>query len=213
LREEVNISKRRQDLKSALVEVAERALARHGLAAVRARDLAAEVGCAVGAIYNVFADLDELVMVVNARTLQTLERDLKAIPAASERGGPAEAVDHLVRLADAYLDFALTHTERWRAVFEHRMPPGKQMPGWYLDEQMRLFGYVEQPLRLLLPQLDEHTRALVARSLVSAVHGVVSLGLEEKLQTLPVETLREQVALLVTAIGRGLAVGPAGARR
>jgi AcrR family transcriptional regulator len=204
----MEISKRRQDLKDALLEAAERAVAGGGLSALRARDLAAEVGCAVGAIYNVFADLDQLVMVLNARTLQALERDLTAIP-----GRDSDAVDHLVRLANAYLDFALAHTQRWRAIFEHRMPPGKPVPAWYLDEQMRLFGYVEQPLHLLLPRLDDETRALVARSLISAVHGVVSLGLEEKLHTLPVDTLRGQVALLVTAMGRGLAAGPEGARK
>ena len=44
----------------------------------------------------------------------------------------------------------------------------------------------------------------MARSLFSAVHGMVMLGLEEKLLTVPPETLREQVAFIVAAIGRGL---------
>jgi hypothetical protein len=33
---------------------------------------------------------------------------------------------------------------------------------------------------------------------------MVILGLEEKLQTLPLESLREQVALIVSTIGRGM---------
>jgi hypothetical protein len=47
--------------------------------------------------------------------------------------------------------------------------------------------------------------ALLARSLFSAVHGVVELGLDEKLQPLPVDVLREQVAAVAAAIGRGMA--------
>jgi hypothetical protein len=45
---------------------------------------------------------------------------------------------------------------------------------------------------------------LLARSLFSAVHGLVVLGLEEKLQTIPLPVLREQVRFVVTAIGRGM---------
>jgi hypothetical protein len=46
---------------------------------------------------------------------------------------------------------------------------------------------------------------LMARSLFSAVHGVVLLGLEEKLQRIPLPILREQLTLVVGALGRGLA--------
>ena len=48
-------------------------------------------------------------------------------------------------------------------------------------------------------------RALIARSLFSAVHGIVLIGLEEKLQSIPLATLREQAVLMVEAIARGLA--------
>ena len=78
------------------------------------------------------------------------------------------------------------------------------MPDHYIAEQGRLFGYIEQPLGELQPLLTDERRALVARSLFSAVHGMVMLGLEEKLLTVPPETLREQVAFIVAAIGRGL---------
>jgi hypothetical protein len=36
------------------------------------------------------------------------------------------------------------------------------------------------------------------------VHGIVVLGLEEKLQLIPLPVLREQVTFLVEAMGRGL---------
>jgi hypothetical protein len=58
----------------------------------------------------------------------------------------------------------------------------KRLPDWYLDDQMRLFGYVEGPVGELVPGLSPARRALIARSLFSAVHGIVTLGLEEKLQ-------------------------------
>src|SRR6266849_4995241 len=197
-------AERRQRLKDALISAAERTIETHGLGGLKARALAYRVGCAVGAIYNVVTDLDDLVIAVNSRTLVALERDLAAAEQVSDAAEGAAAVDRLVRLGTAYLAFAASHTLRWRALFEHRLPKGKRMPDQYLDEQRRLFHHVEGPLGELQPQLSGERRALLARSLFSAVHGMVMLGLEEKLQTVPPESLSEQVAFIVSAIGRGM---------
>ena len=69
-------AKRREQLKAALVAAAEWAISTDGLRGLKARELADKVGCAVGAIYNVVADLDELILLVNARTLDEIERKL-----------------------------------------------------------------------------------------------------------------------------------------
>ncbi|MFL5100615.1 MAG: TetR/AcrR family transcriptional regulator [Xanthobacteraceae bacterium] len=199
-------AQRRENLKQALLGAAERTIATHGLSGLRARALANKVGCAVGAIYNVVADLDELILLVNSRTIATLERALTEAAKAEDQAltGPEQAIERLVHLSMVYTDFAATNTRRWRALFEHRLPDGYALPAWYVAEQMRLFSYVEGPLRVLQPQATPERVALTARSVVSAVHGMVTLGLEEKLYTLPLTSLREQVTFVVSAIGRGL---------
>jgi hypothetical protein len=40
--------------------------------------------------------------------------------------------------------------------------------------------------------------------LFAAVHGIVMLGLEEKLQAIPAKSLREQIVFIVSTIGRGM---------
>ena len=199
-------AERRRNLKESLIDAAEQEISAHGLRGVRARALADRIGCAVGAIYNVVADLDELIMLVNSRTLSALEAELLAADRSDEPTDrhASRPVERLRRMALAYLDFATVQRPRWRALFDHRLPPGKAVPDWYLDDQMRLFGYVEGPVGELLPGLTNARRALLARSLFSAVHGLVTLGLEEKLQALAPGSLREQVTFIVSALGRGL---------
>src|SRR5262245_30059066 len=200
-------AERRQNLKEALIAAAERSIEADGLTGLRARALADEAGCAVGAIYNVVADLDELVLFVNSRTFAALERAVRAIDKAQRKAPqtPDDAIERLVQLSMVYTDFAATNTQRWRVLFEHRLPPGRRAPDWYLAEQRQLFSFVEGPLRILQPNASAKRIALIARSLLSAVHGIVALGLEEKLYTLPLTSLREQVTFVVSAIGRGLA--------
>ena len=189
-------------LREQLIDAAERTIAEKGLAAVKARDLAREVGCAVGTIYNVFEHLDELVLCVGSRTLAMLEAAL-AVPSPSRHGSADEAVADMVRLALAYLDFAAKYMVRWRALFEHRMSEARPLPEWFVEQQHRLFAQLERPLKALLPELDRNARRILARTVFSAVHGIVALGLEEKLVSLPLPDLAGQLAATVRAIAEG----------
>ena len=70
-------AERRQQLKDALISAAERTIETQGLSGLKARVLANEVGCAVGAIYNVVTELDDLIVAVNSRTLAALSATLQ----------------------------------------------------------------------------------------------------------------------------------------
>src|SRR5689334_13212167 len=102
-------AERREKLRDSLIAAAERTIATEGLSGLRARSLAYKAGCAVGHIYNVVADLDELIMFVNSRTFAALEHAFTA--ASGEMPVPPraqDAIDRLVRLSMVYTDFAAT---------------------------------------------------------------------------------------------------------
>jgi AcrR family transcriptional regulator len=191
---------RREKLRESLILAAERSIKAAGLAGLKTRELARDIGCANGAVYNLVADMDELILKVGSRTLARLDTVLTA----AESNGPPSATETLVRIAVAYCDFAAENTGLWRALFEHRMTPGKPVPDWAVDEQMALFGHIYRPLAALFPQRTAVELAVTARSLFSAVHGMVTLGLEQKLIAVPVEALRAEIAIIVRAMVRGL---------
>src|SRR5918911_5527284 len=71
---------RRRRLRDTLIIAAEDVIRKQGLSGLRARELAKIAGCAVGAIYNVFPDMDGLVLAINAGTLDRIDA------AVGERG-------------------------------------------------------------------------------------------------------------------------------
>ena len=133
---------RRAKLRELLILTAERRIAAGGLAGLKTRDLARDIGCANGAVYNLVEDMDELILRVGSRTLARLDTALTA----AESDGPASPRETLVRIAVAYCDFAAENLELWRALFEHRMAPGKPVPEWAISEQMNLFRHIYHPL-------------------------------------------------------------------
>ena len=191
---------RRAKQRGSLILAAEKAIAAKGLAGLKSRELAAEIGVANGAVFNLVDDMDELVLRVGSRTLARLDAALDA--AASS--GPAAPAEQLVRIAVAYCDFAADNLELWRALFEHRMAPEKAVPEWAVEEQMNLFRHIYHPLAKLFPKWSTDELGITARSLFASVHGMVSLGLEQKLIAVPVAALRDEIATIVKATIRGL---------
>lgn len=190
---------RRARQREALVDAAEKAIRTRGLAGLKTRELAQEIGVANGAVYNLVADVDELVLLVGSRTLARLDADLSAADAGSASPDAA-----LVRIALAYCAFAAANLELWRALFEHRMAPEKPLPDWAVSEQMHLFRHIHQPLALLFPDRAADEISITARSLFSAVHGMVALGLEQRLVAVPLALLRQQITTMVKAMVTGL---------
>jgi AcrR family transcriptional regulator len=195
---------RRAKLREALIEAAERAVAAKGLTGLKTRDLAEEIGVAIGGIYNLVEDVDELILRVGSRTLARLDASLSL----AEISGPAAPRETLVRIAVAYCDFAAENLELWRALFDHRMQPGKAVPEWAIAEQMDLFRHIHKPLAALFPQRSPAQLGVTARSLFSAVHGMAALGLEQKLLAVRLDALRTEIATLTRAMIEGLTAKP-----
>ena len=191
---------KRAKQREALVAAAEKAIATKGLSGLKSRELAAKIGVANGAVFNLVDDMDELILRVGSRTLARLDAALTA----AEGAGPASAAATLVRIAVAYCDFAAENLELWRALFEHRMAREKSIPEWAVEEQMNLFRHIYHPLAKLFPTWTADELAITARSLFAAAHGMVSLGLEQKLIAVPVAALRDEIAAIVKATIKGL---------
>ena len=187
------VAERRKALRENLVLIAERVIAEKGLGALRARDLAAEAECAVGAIYNVFGDLTDLVLTVNARTFHRLGADVAEALAAA----PQDPVEQLVVMAQAYHHFAAANHLSWRALFDVERAAGEAAPDWYLEEMGRLFTYISDPLAVIFPERDREDLALLTRALFSSVHGIVLLGLDEASAGVPSADIDRMIALVL----------------
>ncbi|MDO9637769.1 MAG: TetR/AcrR family transcriptional regulator [Pseudotabrizicola sp.] len=184
---------RRDDLRARLTDQAEQVIATQGLAALKARDLAAQAGCSVGAIYNVFADLNQLVMAVNGRTF----RRLGAAVTDSIAGQDQHPRDCLITMSQAYLHFAAANTPAWRALFDLEMSVDAPVPGWYLAELADVFALISAPLTRIFPDWPPARIDLMTRALFSSVHGIVLLGLEKRISAVPLDRLEQMIAVVL----------------
>lgn len=191
------VDERRANLRDTLIHLAEAQIVQGGLGSVKARELARQAGCALGAIYNVFADMTDLIMAVNGRTFARIGREVAGAVIGHD-GEPPER--RLILLANAYLAFASENHHLWRALFDLELPDDDRVPDWYRQELQSLFRHIAIPVSQLFPALAGRDLELMVRALFSSVHGMVLLGLQNRISGVPranIETMIEAVLLRV----------------
>jgi len=191
------VDDRRKKLREDLTLAAERRIIEGGTTSVKARDLATEAGCALGAIYTVFADMNDIVMAVNLRTFRKVDDAVSG----SIKGRDSDApLDRLMAMSIAYMHFARDHTNIWRALFSLEMSAEVNAPDWYVTELRELFQHIAKPLSELFPDMSAEDLDLLVRGLFSSVHGIILLGLERRISGVGPEQIEKMIYQILSRV-------------
>jgi AcrR family transcriptional regulator len=197
-----------QQLRALVLDAAQEIIEAQGLGGLSAREIARRIGYSPGTIYNIFANLDDVVLNVEARVLDALERRLGE--AQQPSNGTAEGDQaagnggRLIRIARAYLLFTQEKPRLWNLLLEHHMPAGAELPPWYRQKLEGLMVQVERALAPCFAPGEEAERQRAARALWAGVHGITSLSTADKLSVVTTETAERLIDDLVATYLAGL---------
>jgi AcrR family transcriptional regulator len=186
-----------QQLRELILDAAQEIVEANGLAGLSAREIARRIGYSPGTIYNMFDNLDDVVLNVEARVLDALD---KRLADAQQEGEP----DRVVRLAHAYLTFTRERPRLWNLLFEHHLPAGTQLPAWYQQKLEGLMSHIERALAPLFREGQEADLQRASRVLWAGVHGITSLSTADKLSVVTSETAGRMIDELVDTYLAGL---------
>lgn len=164
-----------EELRELIIEATTAIVEQEGLEGLSAREIAKRIGYSPGTLYNVFENLDDLLLIIEARLLDELADRLARTDAS---GPPAE---RLRRLVGAYFTFTQERPKLWNLLNEHRMPAGRQVPDWYQGKLDKLLEALDAALAPLLSGCEPSARRRHARTLWASVHGMTSLSTADKL--------------------------------
>lgn len=167
----------RDELKEMVIVAAEKILVEEGYGKLTTRRIAKEIGYTVGSLYMVIKNVDDLMLLLNARTLQLL---LEKIEVDLAKYDDTQPYDSLMQIAVSYVDFAFDHKEKWQAIFMHRVTDSELLTEEYFVNIKNLFRVIGHKLSLLAPTLNKDELELLTRGLWGAVHGVTILSLDQK---------------------------------
>ncbi len=189
----------RSEIHQMALEAARAIVREEGLSGLSVRKIATRIGYTGGTLYLVFRNLDDLILQLNAQTLEQLHTCL-----VSALQGCQGVEQCLLALARGYVRFAHDERPLWDALYSVRLAADEALPEGYQARVDALFGLVEQALA---PLHGAEQRRLASHVLWGGIHGITRLALDDKLDlagpTRP-EALTES---LVVNYLRGLAAG------
>ena len=189
--------RRRKVFDDALAVARDIALA-DGLDGLTARRIAKEIGCSVGTVYNVFGNLDTLILHLNASTLDALHHAL------TEDGKTDDLGSAIHSLVERYMKFTDENANLWDVIFEHMWPKDYVIPDWYLATIHRLFTVLADALAPLFDEDEDAEKYQAATVLWSGLHGIRSLAFTGKLGLVSPDSVRAMVDLLTDIFVEGL---------
>ncbi len=139
------------------------------------RALAREVGCAPSTLLKLYGSFHNLLQHVNIETLARLREVIEPLT------GQATPEQRLTALARAYWQFAQGEVYRWQLLFDYPLAQEGELDQRQNEMIEGLFLRVEATLKEYQPALDDLEARRLARTLWGSVHGLVQLGLNERL--------------------------------
>jgi AcrR family transcriptional regulator len=166
----------RDEIREMAIAAAAKQVETEGFQSVTARKVASEIGYTVGTLYHVFRNFDDLIIHMNAQTID----EMAALIQRETRKKRNPEV-RIRAMAEVYVKYATDHPDRWRLVFEHQAPRGLPTPALMKERRDVMFAMVADNLREIssarIPQEIDHT----ATALWSGIHGICILALTGKL--------------------------------
>src|SRR6185295_10400862 len=130
----------RDELSKMAVEAATKIVAKQGFRKLSTRSIAARMGYSAGTLYQLFDNLDDIILHVNARTLDGL---IEACHDVDFSAGPEAS---LYDLAERYIGYTSRNPSLWNSVFEHSLPRRRTAPAWFIEKRRTLIGFGEKAI-------------------------------------------------------------------
>ena len=190
----------REELHEMILLEAKKQVVEGGIRSVSARKIAREIGYSVGTLYNFFKDFDDLIMHLNAQTMNALLDQLKKVDLTNIE----TPEQRLEMLADTYIHFTRENQNLWNCVFEFRLPDENNRPDWYQDKIAQLLSLIADIIEPLFGDRVDRDKMASAWVLWSSFHGICSIAYAERDDKVAVETAKSLTSDLIVNYFQGI---------
>lgn len=186
----------REEIKAMVMQAANQIIVEQGGAALNVRKIAMTIGYTVGSIYMVFENMADLVLHVNAETLDEIAGALNKVETGS-------ASRDLEEMAKAYLKFASLNFNRWSMLFGNRFVDSGHFTDWYRVKMNRLEEIITTQIARLHPENNPQQNQRAGNALWGGIHGVCLLSIDGRPDKESLQEAEETLRVLVRAFVGG----------
>ncbi|MFT3733365.1 MAG: TetR/AcrR family transcriptional regulator [Hyphomicrobium sp.] len=163
-----------EELRQLILDASQTIVERNGITGLSAREIARMIGYSPGTLYNIFENLDDVLLTLQVQLMGRTVEHLKRVPLGDD--GEKNIED----LAYAFVDFALVNRRMWNLFLAHSLPAGKTVPAPFFDYTTSLIDLTKGALVQVAPDLPRENLDMTARALWAGLNGITALAATEK---------------------------------
>ncbi|WP_246317294.1 TetR/AcrR family transcriptional regulator [Hyphomicrobium methylovorum] len=192
-----------EELRQLILDASKTIVEQNGISGLSAREIARIIGYSPGTLYNIFENLDDVLL---SMQIQLLGRSVDHLHSVELGSDSEENVEALIQ---AYIDFALSNRHMWNVLFAHTLPATFTIPVSFTDHLNSLSDILRRALKPIDPNATDSELDLTAHSLFAAVHGMTAIAASGKSAILTPLTARSYAKQLSSTFLRGMRSRPA----
>lgn len=164
-----------EELRELILVATRRCVEDEGLDQPSAREIARAIGYAPGTLYNMFPNLSDILLRVEARILLELD---DALTKAAESAPDADAVRGCV---DAYVSFAHDQKRSWTLLCKHQPNLRSPVPSEFVEALRTVAARIESALERSHPEIEPQASKALAKQIWTCLHGLLQVAMTQKL--------------------------------
>jgi AcrR family transcriptional regulator len=163
-----------EELRQLILDASQTIVERNGITGLSAREIARMIGYSPGTLYNIFENLDDVLLTLQVQLMGRTVDHLKRVPLGDD------GEKNIENLAHAYVDFALVNRRMWNLFLAHSLPAGKTVPAPFHDYTNSLVEIVRGALAQIAPGLTREDLETTSRAFLAGVNGITAFAATEK---------------------------------
>lgn len=187
----------KEELRQMTIEAGCKLISEVGFSGFSTRQVAKNIGYTVGTLYNVFESYDDIVLHINASTLDEMRGFIEKKVNPKLKG--EKAVKELAKL---HIEFAHKNYKSWSALFEYNISSNLDLPKWYNERIENLFEIIGDILSHFINKKSEVLKH--AKVIWASIHGICVLSLTQKLNVVGKESAEDLTNSLIENYLRGI---------
>jgi AcrR family transcriptional regulator len=187
-----------EELRQLILDASQAIIERSGISGLSAREIARMIGYSPGTLYNVFENLDDILLTLQVQLQGRTLENLKRVPIGSD------GEQNIRALTEAYVDFALANRRMWNLFLAHSLAVGTKMPAPFQDNIDKMAAIVRKALLPLVSKESQDKLDDLAWALWTGIHGITAVAATEKGVYVTPDTANSYAKSLAETFVKGL---------
>jgi AcrR family transcriptional regulator len=162
------------DLRQLILTTAKSIIEQNGLPGLSAREIASRIGYSPGTLYNVFRNLDDVLLTLQVELIADIHATLAAVP---KTGSPEKQLN---QMSEAYVDFAIRNRHMWNTLFAHTVSADTKVPKELHERVLENVRLIRDVISPLMPGASTDEVDDMVRAAWAGVHGITAIAVTEK---------------------------------